>query len=137
MALVKKNEYRATNVVKKTTGTTFDANHRDKALGTFEIPSYGDHNVMNALSVIALCDQEGLDMEEVKKELKTFKGVKRRFSITEKAHQTLVDDYAHHPSEIRATINAARQKYPDKKSCRCFSTPYFYKNPSVFTRLRR
>ncbi|MHC5251908.1 UDP-N-acetylmuramate--L-alanine ligase [Listeria kieliensis] len=121
------NEYRATNVVKKTTGTTFDAYHEGEMLGTFEIPSYGDHNVMNALSVIALCNQEDLDMEEVKEELKTFKGVKRRFSITEKAHQTLVDDYAHHPSEIRATINAARQKYPDKKVVAVFQ-------PHTFTR---
>lgn len=123
------NEFQAKNVIKETTGTKFDVYHRGEFLGSFEIPAYGDHNVLNALSVIALCDYEGLPVEDVKKELKTFEGVKRRFSITEKANQVLVDDYAHHPSEIRATVNAARQKYPDKKVVAVFQ-------PHTFTRTR-
>lgn len=121
------NEFIAKNVIKKTTGTVFDAYHFDQKLGTFEIPTYGDHNVMNALSVIALTDYEGLPMKSVIEGLKTFEGVKRRFSISEKGNQVLVDDYAHHPSEIRATINAARQKYPDKKVVAVFQ-------PHTFTR---
>jgi UDP-N-acetylmuramate--alanine ligase len=123
------NEYIAKNVVKKTTGTIFDVYHREEFLGNFEIPTYGDHNVLNALSVISLADYDALSMEEVKKELLTFEGVKRRFSITEKEHQILVDDYAHHPSEIRATVNAARQKYPDKKVIAVFQ-------PHTFTRTK-
>ncbi|WP_163653392.1 UDP-N-acetylmuramate--L-alanine ligase [Listeria sp. PSOL-1] len=121
------NEFQAKKIIKKTTGTTFDVYHEQEFLGTFEIPTYGDHNVLNALSVIALCHYEGLSMDLVRAELKTFQGVKRRFSITEKAHQILVDDYAHHPSEIRATVNAARQKYPDKQIIAVFQ-------PHTFTR---
>lgn len=121
------NEFVAKNVIKKTTGTIFDVYHLEQKLGTFEIPTYGDHNVLNALSVIALAEYEGLPKDAVVNGLKTFEGVKRRFSISVKGSQVLVDDYAHHPSEIRATINAARQKYPDKKVVAVFQ-------PHTFTR---
>lgn len=55
-------------------------------LGLFEILVYGDYNVLNVLSVIVFCDYEGLLVEDVKKELKIFEGVKRRFSIIEKVN---------------------------------------------------
>lgn len=121
------NEFQAKNIVKETTGSTFDVYHKGEFRGTFIIPTYGDHNVLNALSVIALCDYEGIPTDDVAKELRTFEGVKRRFSITEKKDQVLVDDYAHHPSEIRATINAARQKYPNRQVVAVFQ-------PHTFTR---
>ncbi|WP_239254906.1 UDP-N-acetylmuramate--L-alanine ligase [Listeria ilorinensis] len=121
------NEFQAKNVIKQTTGTIFDVYHQGKFIDTFEIPTYGDHNVLNALSVIALCVHENLLIKDVKHELLSFAGVKRRFSITEKKHQILVDDYAHHPSEIRATVNAARQKYPNRQVVAVFQ-------PHTFTR---
>ncbi|MBC6315522.1 UDP-N-acetylmuramate--L-alanine ligase [Listeria grandensis] len=121
------NEFQAKNIVKETTGSTFDVYHNGEFHGTFVIPTYGDHNVLNALSVIALCHYEKIGTADVAKELRTFEGVKRRFSITERQNQVLVDDYAHHPSEIRATVNAARQKYPDRPIVAVFQ-------PHTFTR---
>jgi UDP-N-acetylmuramate--alanine ligase len=66
-------------------------------------------------------------MAEVAKEMTTFKGVKRRFSEKIVADMTIVDDYAHHPAEIRATIDGARQKHPDKEIIAVFQ-------PHTFTR---
>jgi UDP-N-acetylmuramate--alanine ligase len=66
-------------------------------------------------------------MEKVAQEMLTFKGVKRRFSEKIVADMTIVDDYAHHPAEIKATIDGARQKYPDKEIIAVFQ-------PHTFTR---
>ncbi len=66
-------------------------------------------------------------IEEVAKEMLTFPGVKRRFSEKIVADMTVVDDYAHHPAEIKATIDGARQKYPDKEIIAVFQ-------PHTFTR---
>jgi UDP-N-acetylmuramate--alanine ligase len=82
---------------------------------------------MNALSVIAISYLEGLDMKKVAEEMITFNGVKRRFSEKKVADMILVDDYAHHPAEIKATIDAARQKYPEKEIVAVFQ-------PHTFTR---
>ncbi|KRM83951.1 UDP-N-acetylmuramate-alanine ligase [Limosilactobacillus coleohominis DSM 14060] len=58
---------------------------------------------------------EHVDLTAIQKELADFNGVKRRFSESKLGDMTIIDDYAHHPSEINATIDAARQKYPDKE----------------------
>jgi UDP-N-acetylmuramate--alanine ligase len=79
------------------------------------------------LGVIATAHLEGFDMEKVAQEMLTFKGVKRRFSEKIVADMTIVDDYAHHPAEIKATIDGARQKYPDKEIIAVFQ-------PHTFTR---
>ncbi|MCD2506166.1 UDP-N-acetylmuramate--L-alanine ligase, partial [Staphylococcus aureus] len=77
---------------------------------TFYIPAYGHHNVLNSLAVIALCHYEEIDSSIIKHALKSFGGVKRRFNEKQLGDQVLIDDYAHHPTEIKVTIEAARQK---------------------------
>ncbi|QOR65868.1 UDP-N-acetylmuramate--L-alanine ligase [Cytobacillus suaedae] len=121
------NDFQARNVNKSTKGTTFDVFVRGTLFSTFSIPTYGDHSVLNALSVIALCHYENIDVEVIQERLKTFKGVKRRFSEKQMGNQVLIDDYAHHPTEINATIDAARQKYPDREIVAVFQ-------PHTFTR---
>ncbi|MCA0986389.1 UDP-N-acetylmuramate--L-alanine ligase [Guptibacillus algicola] len=123
------NDFQATNIKVDENGTTFDVHVRDDYYRTFQIPTYGKHNVLNALSVVALCHYENLPGEAVQKQLQNFKGVKRRF--TEKAvdDQVLVDDYAHHPTEIKATIESAQQKYPDREVVAIFQ-------PHTFTRTK-
>lgn len=121
------NDFQARNIIKATTGTTFDVFVRNNYYATFEIPGFGDHNILNALSVIAVCHYERIDTEIIQEQLKTFQGVKRRFSEKQMGTQILVDDYAHHPVEIQATIQAARQKYPDKQIAAVFQ-------PHTFTR---
>ncbi|WP_019154887.1 UDP-N-acetylmuramate--L-alanine ligase [Robertmurraya massiliosenegalensis] len=121
------NDFQARNVETTSEGTTFDVFIRNTFYDTFSIPTFGDHNILNALAVIALCHYEEIDAEIVKEQLLTFKGVKRRFTEKTIGSQILIDDYAHHPTEIRATIHSARQKYPDRKIIAVFQ-------PHTFTR---
>ncbi|MFD1706818.1 UDP-N-acetylmuramate--L-alanine ligase [Siminovitchia sediminis] len=123
------NDFQARNIEKSTSGTKFDVFVRNDFYASFEIPSYGDHNILNALAVIALCQYEGIDSDILKEQLLTFNGVKRRFTEKQLGNQILIDDYAHHPVEIKATIHAARQKYPDRPIAAVFQ-------PHTFTRTR-
>lgn len=122
------NDFQAQNVKEVTNGTEFDVYVRNTYYGSFNIPMYGDHNVLNALSVIAICHYEGIPAEEMK-HLSTFKGVKRRFTEKEIDNQIIIDDYAHHPREISATIESVRKKYPDKSVVAIFQ-------PHTFTRTK-
>ncbi len=121
------NDFQARNIVKSTKGTAFDVFVRNTFYGSFQITTFGDHSVLNALSVIALCHYEGIDIEIIQQRLLTFEGVKRRFNEKKLGDQILIDDYAHHPTEINATIDAARQKYPERDIVAVFQ-------PHTFTR---
>ncbi|MBN9655396.1 UDP-N-acetylmuramate--L-alanine ligase [Halobacillus litoralis] len=122
------NDFQAQNITETSEGTSFDVFVRNNYYDTFTIPQYGNHTVLNALSVIALCHYENMQSEEIKK-LATFKGVKRRFTEKQWHDQILVDDYAHHPIEINATIETARKKYKDRPVVAIFQ-------PHTFTRTK-
>lgn len=121
------DDFKADDIQRTVNGSIFTVYHDGKAIGTFELPAFGLHNIFNATAVIAVAYLEGEDMKDVAHALKTFGGVKRRFSEKTIGDMTIVDDYAHHPSEIRATIDAARQKYPNKEIVAVFQ-------PHTFTR---
>ncbi|MEG0258893.1 MAG: UDP-N-acetylmuramate--L-alanine ligase [Lysinibacillus sp.] len=121
------NDFEARNVEKTTEGTTFDVFVRNEFFSTFHIPLFGDHTVLNTLAVISLCEYEGIPTDVIQERLLSYKGVKRRFTETKVGHNVLIDDYAHHPTEIRATIQSARQKYPDREVVAIFQ-------PHTFTR---
>ncbi|EPE62905.1 UDP-N-acetylmuramate--alanine ligase [Exiguobacterium sp. S17] len=123
------NDFRAENVNSTDNGTTFDVYLRDDFYGTFRTPGYGNHSVLNALAVIATCDYENLSKDLVKERLETFNGVKRRFSESTLDGQVLIDDYAHHPREISATVEAARKKYAGREVVAIFQ-------PHTYTRLK-
>ena len=97
----------------------------------FLSPQYGDHTVLNALAVIAISYLEKLDVTNIKEALETFGGVKRRFNETTIANQVIVDDYAHHPREISATIETARKKYPHKEVVAVFQ-PHTFSRTQAF-----
>jgi UDP-N-acetylmuramate--alanine ligase len=121
------NDFQARNVKVEPSGTTFDVYVRNTLYSTFKIPTFGDHNILNALAVIAICHYEEVDAEVIQSRLLTFTGVKRRFTEKVLGEQILIDDYAHHPTEINATIDSARQKYPDREIVTVFQ-------PHTFTR---
>jgi UDP-N-acetylmuramate--alanine ligase len=125
------NDFQARNIVKSTDGTTFEVYVRNTLYETFTIPSFGDHNVLNALAVIALCHYEDIDLKIIKEQLLTFSGVKRRFTEKKIGSQIIIDDYAHHPTEIKATIDSARQKYPDRDVIAVFQ-PHTYSRTQTF-----
>ncbi len=121
------NDFQARNVNVEPSGTTFDVYVRNTLYSTFKIPTFGDHSILNALSVIAICHYEEVDTEVIQSHLLTFTGVKRRFTEKVVGEQILIDDYAHHPTEINATIDSARQKYPEREIVAVFQ-------PHTFTR---
>ena len=96
-------------------GVTFDVFVEDNYYGHFDLPLYGKHMLLNALAVISLCYYERFDAKEVSKILKEYHAARRRFNETQVGTNILIDDYAHHPTELKCTIKSARQKYPDKK----------------------
>ena len=122
------NDFQAQNVKETEHGTEFDVFVRNTYYDTFTIPMFGDHNILNALSVIAICHYEDIGAESIKS-LSTFKGVKRRFTEKKVGNQILIDDYAHHPIEIKVTIESARKKYPNKPIVAIFQ-------PHTFTRTK-
>ena len=82
---------------------------RGKAKGSFKLSVPGKHNVLNALAAIGFCLEIGLKVEEVQKGLQLFQGAGRRFEIKGMCDGiTIIDDYGHHPNEIKATLDAAR-----------------------------
>lgn len=86
-----------------------------KYLGRLELAVHGRHNLLNALAVTALGRHLGLEFEEIAHLLKSFRGVKRRFqTLGEVGGVRVIDDYAHHPTEIRATLATARQISPKR-----------------------
>ncbi|WP_124727951.1 UDP-N-acetylmuramate--L-alanine ligase [Staphylospora marina] len=119
------NDLRAYHVMVDEHGTSFDVSFLGNFLGRFAIPLHGDHNVLNALAVIGTAVLEKLDMERVADRLKTFSGVRRRFVETPLDSNILIDDYAHHPAEVTATIRAARDKYPSRRLVAVFQ-PHTY-----------
>ena len=94
----------------------FDVKTPISAIKNIEFHLPGKHNVMNALAALAMANVYGISLEEIKKSLATFKGVKRRFTYKIKTPNfVLIDDYAHHPTEISAVENAIREIYPSEK----------------------
>lgn len=112
-------------------GTAFDVYIKGTYYGRFITPQYGDHNVLNTLAVLTISYLENLNVENIKEALLTFGGVKRRFNETIAQHQVLVDDYAHHPREISATIETARKKYPKKEVIAIFQ-PHTFSRTKAF-----
>lgn len=127
------NHVQAKNIKKDTSGSAFDVYIEGVFHHHFFIPSYGDHNIQNALSVIAFAFHEDLDTDKVAENLASFKGVKRRFSQIEISDTVIIDDYAHHPAEIKATIDAARQKYPDRNVVAVFQPHTFSRTVALLS----
>ena len=119
------NDIQARDVEYRDDGTSFDVYVEDEYYGHFDLPLYGKHMLLNALAAIAICHYERLEAREVSKVLKTFEGAERRFKEIIVGNNVIIDDYAHHPTEVKVTIKAARQKYPDKKIIAIFKAHTF------------
>ena len=96
-------------------GSRFDIYIKEELYGSFEVSLYGKHMVSNVCAAILICKELGIPKERIYEALKTFKNAKRRFAIEKVRNTIIIDDYAHHPTEIKVTLEAARQKYPDKR----------------------
>ncbi len=109
-------ELRACCVRSNGIGVSFGVEYRDTFLGEINLTVPGIHHVRNALASVALGLELEIDFEKVKQGLENYSGVGRRFELLgTEGGITVVDDYAHHPTEIRATLQAARQIWPDRR----------------------
>ena len=104
------NDYYAENVHPGKMGMSFDVFNSKGKLGELELSIPGKHNVYNALAAVAVADCAGVPFEGIKTAIESFTGAGRRFErLGEFDGITLVDDYAHHPTEIKATLSAAKK----------------------------
>ena len=104
------NDYYAENVHPSKMGMSFDVFNSKGKLGELELSIPGKHNVYNALAAVAVADCAGVPFEGIKTAIESFTGAGRRFErLGEFDGITLVDDYAHHPTEIEATLSAAKK----------------------------
>ena len=97
------------------TGSVFDLYINNELYGHFDIPLYGTHMVANAAAAITIVKELGLEKDTIHNLLETFHNAKRRFAEEKINDCIIIDDYAHHPTEIKATLEAVKQKYPNKR----------------------
>ena len=109
------NDVYATDVVMDSNGSKFNVYYQKKNLGEFRIPLVGKHMILNSLASITVGILYGVDVNIIKDSLNNFVTPKRRFKETVVGSNVVIDDYAHHPTELENTIAAARIKYPSKK----------------------
>ncbi len=120
------SDFQAVNFKQEGWHSFVDVIHKGSKIITLKVPLCGSHNVLNALSVFALCYTLGFNSNDVKKAIMNFKGVKKRCEIKQVADDiTYIEDYGHHPTEIFATIKAVRQAIGDKRLCVIFQ-PHRY-----------
>ncbi|MBU3676140.1 MAG: UDP-N-acetylmuramate--L-alanine ligase, partial [Chitinophagaceae bacterium] len=109
---------------------SFDVFFRNELLSPVQLNMGGMHNVENTIAAMALCHRQGLDMSAVAEAVAAFKGVKRRFEyIVKNDTQIYIDDYAHHPEELRMLLSSAKALFPNTRLSVVFQ-------PHLFSRTR-
>ncbi len=125
-------EVRAENVRREEMTTRFDVTVQGELLGEVEIQVPGMHNVRNALAAVAVGQELEIKFDQIRKGLTGFTGVRRRFEKKGEAGGiTVLDDYAHHPTEIQATLDAAHQGFPGRRIVAVFQ-PHMYSRTQNF-----
>lgn len=120
-------DYCAKDIVFNESGMpSFDVANKGRFMARIQLSIPGEHNILNALAALACCHSLGVDIQVIKETLENYHGTQRRFDIvgTTENGVKIVDDYAHHPTEIKATLNAC-QKIPHNKLW-CLFQPHTY-----------
>lgn len=125
------NDVIAINIKVTSNCTSFDVLVKGEMYGHFDLPIFGNHLILDALAVISVCYYEGLSSIDVCNNFKTFGGAARRYSEVVVGNNILVDDYAHHPVEVKATIETTKLKYPGKKII-CIFQPHTFSRTLEF-----
>jgi len=126
-------DFRASDIRHDGYNTTFVTHYKGERLGpvTFRMP--GGHNVMNALAAIAVAMELDVPFGVIQEGFKTFDGVGRRFQLKgEVSDIMVVDDYGHHPVEIRATLSAAKNGWPDRRLVAAFQPHRYTRTKELF-----
>ncbi|GJM31805.1 MAG: UDP-N-acetylmuramate--L-alanine ligase [Saprospiraceae bacterium] len=127
---LEQGQYRAANIRVENGFFTFDYQSPKTEIKALQFSLPGRHNVENATAAITVALQLGVSPEDIRKALLSFRGIQRRFETIYRDDKVVyIDDYAHHPSELKAAINAARELFPDRKITGIFQ-------PHLFSRTR-
>ena len=138
-------DYRAKNPRYEGLSTRFDAFRRNESLGEFVVKMPGAHNVLNALSVIAVSDELEIPLNVVRDAIESFHGVQRRFTVVGQPTFTkngktgdvmVIDDYGHHPAEVEATLDAAQRGF-DRRVVVAFQPHRYTRTQSLFNEFLR
>jgi len=122
--------FRAENIRTENGSFVFDLKTKEQTIKNLRFNLHGKHNLSNVLMAIAMAKTYGISDENIRKAIANFKGIERRFSYKIKTENlVLIDDYAHHPTEINAIYNAVKELYPNQKNMVIFQ-------PHLFSRTR-
>ncbi len=105
--------WRLGNIEEDESGFHFEVYYKHRHLGQFHTAMFGEHNLLNLLSGIAVGVNLGIPVETIRTIVPKFQGAKRRQEILLRTPYTLIDDFAHHPTEVNATLTAVRRRYPE------------------------
>jgi UDP-N-acetylmuramate: L-alanyl-gamma-D-glutamyl-meso-diaminopimelate ligase len=109
-------EHSATRLEAKAEGTSFEWRHRGEIIARPILPSFGRHNVENALAALVVCRELGVEPEEAAAALARYRGVKRRQELRgEVSGVTVIDDFAHHPTAVRETLSGLAERFPGRR----------------------
>lgn len=121
---------RAENIVIENGSYVFDVVVKDYRIAGVQLNMGGKHNIENTVACVAVANHLGIEDDKIKVAIDSFAGVKRRFEyVLKTANHVVIDDYAHHPEELRALITGAKELYPDRKCTVVFQ-------PHLFSRTR-
>jgi len=111
-------------------GSSFTAVHEGEVVGRFDLQVPGEFNVVNALAVLGIAEELGIDRQVMRQALQAYTGTARRFEVLgEVGGVTVIDDYAHHPTQIRGVLRAARRRYGERRLVAVWE-------PHTFSRIR-
>jgi len=126
------NGYRKTQIWDQR-GQEYVLHRRGTKIGQVKLAVPGTYNVLNSLAAAALALERGLSFDAVTEGLAAYRGARRRFEVSEVGRGYVVDDYAHHPTEIAAVIGGARQRFPQRRLVVAFQ-PHTYTRTKAFLR---
>jgi UDP-N-acetylmuramate--alanine ligase len=124
-------DYRATDITYSDGGSDFNVTFKQHDLGRMRLEMPGEHNVLNALAALAVARELDLSADTIRAGFAGFAGVQRRFQIKYDNEVMVVDDYGHHPAEIKATLAAARNGW-DKRIVAVFQPHRYSRTQALF-----
>ena len=128
-------DLRATNVERDGLEVSFEVLYHNDSLGRVQVGMPGNHNVLNALAAIAVGQELDVQTRDIREGLKTLGGLARRFQVKgEKDHILLVDDYGHHPTEITAVLETAKECWPEKRLVVVFQPHRYTRTKALYDR---
>ena len=130
---IETGEFQARNIRFEQLGTFFDYVSDSCTIHNIYLPIAGKHNVLNATAAITLVMKAGGNMQKVKETLADFKGIYRRFEIVHHSDSlSLIDDYAHHPTELEAAVQTAKSLFPDRQLITVFQPHLFSRTKDFY-----